>query len=154
LAVEPDAARWRQAVERFRRCAHLIKVSEEDLVSLYGPEVDIDAIAASWLAHACSLVILTRGAAGARYYSRHAGTINVEAIPVIVADTVGAGDSFQAATLTWLCEHRQASPTAIAALSEQQLLALGQFAAQAAASTCRHRGPEFPYRQSLRPPPP
>jgi fructokinase len=153
LAMEPDSARWRQAVERFRRRAHLIKVSEEDLLNLYGRDVDVDAIAASWLAHPCALLIVTRGAAGARYYTRQAGTIGIGAIPVTVADTVGAGDSFQAATLAWLYENGHASPAALAGLSAQHIAALGQFAAQAAAATCRHRGPEFPYRKALRPPP-
>lgn len=151
LSIEPSADRWREAVDRFRRHAHLIKVSEEDLANLYGPQADPEAIARSWLQGECVLVTVTRGAAGARYYSRHA-TLSVEAIPVTIADTVGAGDSFQAATLAWLLENHHASPAGIRALSAAEIIAMGQFAAQAAAATCRQRGPEFPYRKTIRPP--
>jgi fructokinase len=151
LTVEPDVDRWRQAVDRFRAHAHMIKVSEEDIANLFGRDADQERIAESWLTHHCSLVAVTRGAFGATYYSRHSGKITVEAIPVVVADTVGAGDSFQAAMMAWLLENRHASPAELAALSATQLRTLGQFAAQAAAATCRHRGPEFPYRRTLPP---
>jgi fructokinase len=151
--VEPDGGRWRDAVERFRRHANLIKVSEEDLVNLYGPGADLDSIAGGWLGDRCSLVAVTRGASGVTYHSRSAGTVHVPSSPVVVADTVGAGDSFQAAMLAWLAEHRHASPTEVAALTARDVENLGQFAVLAAAATCRQKGPEFPYRKSLQPPP-
>ena len=153
LAIEPDAARWREAVERFRALAHLIKVSAEDLANLYGPDADLDAIAAGWLGERCSLVAVTRGAGGATYYSRSAGRIHIASVPVVVADTVGAGDCFQAAMLAWLVEHRHASPTELMSLTARDIEALGQFAVHAAAATCRQKGPEFPYRRSLQPAP-
>lgn len=152
LAVEPDPGRWRDAVERFRQHAHLIKVSEEDLAYLYGPDAEWDSIAGGWLDGRCSLVAVTRGAGGVTYYSRAAGKIQIPSIPVVVADTVGAGDSFQAAMLAWLAEKRHASPTELAALTAADVAALGRFAVQAAAATCRQKGPEFPYRRSLQPP--
>jgi fructokinase len=153
LSVEPDAARWRDAVERFRRHAHLIKVSEEDLTNLYGPNAALDSIATSWLGGRCALVAVTHGAHGVTYHSRAAGAIHVPSVPVVVADTVGAGDSFQAAMLAWLAENRHASPAELAALTARDIEDLGQFAVHAAAATCRQKGPEFPYRKSLQPPP-
>ena len=74
LAIEPDVGRWRAAVERFRQRAHLIKVSEEDLVNLYGPNVDSDAIAGSWLGERCLLLAVTRGENGVTYYYAWNGT--------------------------------------------------------------------------------
>lgn len=153
LAIEPDAGRWRAAVERFRARADLIKVSAEDLVNLYGPDVDPDTIAAGWLGERCSLVVVTRGADGATCHSRSAGRIEIPSVPVVVADTVGAGDSFQAAMLAWLVEHRHAAPAELAALTARDIEALGRFAVHAAAATCRQKGPEFPYRKSLQPAP-
>jgi fructokinase len=149
LAIEPSTARWRDAVERFRRYAHLIKVSEEDLVHLYGTTIDVNAIAASWLAHRCLSVVVTRGERGATIFSRSTGTIDIAPVHVIVADTVGAGDSFQSAMLAWLAENHRVSPPELAKLSADELLAMGRFAARAAAATCRHRGPEFPSRKAL-----
>jgi fructokinase len=151
LSLQPDVARWRSAVENFRRYAHLIKVSEDDLVHMYGPDTDVAAVARSWLDHRCTLVAVTRGKRGATLYSRTVGPVDIRPVSVVVADTVGAGDSFQAAMLAWLAETRHASPFELAALATKQLQALGDFAARAAASTCRFRGPEFPYRRALDP---
>jgi len=149
LTIEPDVSRWHECVEHFRQYAHLIKVSEEDLANLYGTTFDADAIAHSWLAHRCSLVAVTRGERGATYYSRSAGKIEIPAVPVVIADTVGAGDSFQAASLAWLAEHRRVAPVKFNSLSAKAIGELGHFAASAAAATCSQRGPEFPYRTSL-----
>jgi fructokinase len=148
-AFEPDIGRWHVSVEAFRQLAHLIKVSEQDLKTIYNPDVDVDGIAQRWLSAHCSLVVVTRGARGASLYSHSAGRIDVPAVKVIVADTVGAGDSFQAAMLAWLAEKHLASPPLLAKLSPEQLRAMGQFCSRAAAITCRHRGPEFPYRKAL-----
>jgi fructokinase len=151
-AFEPDIERWRVSVEAFRRLAHLVKVSEQDLKTLYNADVDIDATAQDWLSTQCALVVVTHGARGASLYSGSAGRIDVPAVKVIVADTVGAGDSFQAAMLAWLAEKRLASPSALASLSADQLKIMGNFCSRAAAITCRHRGPEFPYRKALHEP--
>jgi fructokinase len=151
-AFEPDIKKWRIAVEAFRQHAHMIKVSEDDLEALYGPGVDSSAIAQHWLSVRCSLIAVTRGEQGASLYSRAAGRVDVPAIKVIVADTVGAGDSFQAAMLAWLVEKGHASPLQLAKLSSEQIRAMGQFSSEAAAITCRHRGPELPYRKALREP--
>jgi fructokinase len=150
LSLEPDVARWRKAVEEFRPHAHLIKVSEEDLLQLYGKTVDGDGAANRWLEHRCSLVVVTRGARGATLFTRQHGRIDIESAPVVVADTVGAGDSFQAAMLAWLAEHRRASPAELSQLSAGELAELGRFASHAAALTCRYRGPQFPYRRALK----
>jgi fructokinase len=149
LAIEPNAARWRDAVERFRQYAHLIKVSEEDLENLYGTGVDTDAIAKSWLAYRCVLVVVTRGERGATIFTRATQRLDIAAVYAIVADTVGAGDSFQSAMLAWLVDNHRVSPLGLAKLSADELLAMGRFAARAAAATCRHRGPEFPSRKAL-----
>lgn len=152
-AFEPDIERWRVSVESFGQLAHMIKVSEQDLKTIYNADVDEGVIVQRWLSAHCVLIVVTRGERGASLYSRAVGRIDVPAVKVIVADTVGAGDSFQAAMLAWLAEKRLASPSALANLSPEQLRALGRFCSQAAAITCRHRGPEFPYRKALQDPP-
>jgi fructokinase len=149
LRVEPNIARWQYAVEKFRRYAHLIKVAEEDLANLYGPETNISALAQEWLEHRCSLLVLTRGDRGATLFSRKFGAIDIEPSPVVVADTVGAGDSFQAAMLAWLSERHRLSPIELSRLTALELRDLGRFAARAASFTCGYRGPHFPHRNAL-----
>ena len=149
LGFEPDVTRWQLAVENLRRQAHLIKASEDDLLQLYGNQVSVESIAEKWLDHGCFLVAITRGAKGATLFSRKHGKIEIEPVFVVVADTVGAGDSFQAAMLAWLAEHRRTKPLGLSQLGASELYELGRFATRASALTCAQRGPEFPYRKAL-----
>jgi fructokinase len=98
------------------------------------------------LAQGAKLVVVTRGGEGA------AGTAtgaDVPPVAVQVIDTVGAGDTFQAALLTWLAERDALSAPALAALSKDALGDALGFAARAAAITCSRRGADMPRRAEL-----
>jgi len=148
LNAEPDIDKWRRRVADFAAHAHLIKVSEEDLLLLY-PEQALEDIAQGWLTQQCQLVFITHGGQGATVYSRRHGSAWVPAQAITVADTVGAGDTFQAALITWLTEHRADTPAGLAELSRDDLETVLKFAAAAAAITCTRIGPDLPYRQQL-----
>lgn len=128
--------------------ADLIKVSDEDLNLLY-PEQDPQRVIEGWLQHRCQLVFLTRGGEGATVFSRAHGSWSVPACSVKIADTVGAGDTFQAALITWLTEQQLDSVDGVQRLSREQIDAMLRFAVQAAALTCSKTGPDLPYRQQL-----
>ena len=145
LNVEPDVLRWRERIEAFAEQAHLIKVSDEDLALLYPGETP-ENVARRWLQGGSELVLLTRGGAGAQLFSRQHGELNEAARAVTLCDTVGAGDSFQAALLSYLHEHRLDSPIALAGITREQSQALLAFAVEAAALTCSRRGPDLPHR--------
>ncbi|MGJ7497659.1 carbohydrate kinase family protein [Variovorax sp. RT4R15] len=147
LNVEPDLAHWREVVELMASLAHLVKVSDEDLGLLYPAETP-EQVAARWLAGGAALVAITRGSKGSSAWTANAQA-DAPAQPVQVIDTVGAGDTFQAALLTWLDEHDALTPAALAALDARQLEALLRFAAQAAAITCSRRGADMPRRAEL-----
>ena len=148
LNPEPDIERWRQRIKELIPFADVIKVSDEDLELLY-PGQDAQQIARSWLNHRCQLVFLTRGSQGASVFSREHGQRSVPASLVDVADTVGAGDTFQAAVIAWLTGHGLDSIEGIQGLSAVQLDALLDFASRAAALTCSKTGPDLPYRAQL-----
>lgn len=148
LNVEPDVARWREVIEQHAPLAQLIKVSEEDLQLLY-PDTPPHDTAQRWLAGQCQLVLMTRGEHGVSVLSARHGQWQQAAQPVAVVDTVGAGDTFQAALLCWLAEHGLARPDGIAALSRDDIDAMVRFASQAAALTCTRRGPDLPRRKEL-----
>ena len=148
LNPEPDIERWRQRISELIPYADVIKVSDEDLELLY-PGQDAQQIARSWLNHRCQLVFLTRGSQGASVFSREHGQRSVPASPVQVADTVGAGDTFQAAVIAWLTGHGLDSIEGVQGLSALQLDALLDFASRAAALTCSKTGPDLPYRAQL-----
>ncbi|MDX1367959.1 carbohydrate kinase [Pseudomonas sp.] len=148
LNVEPDIALWRRRIEAFAAHAHLIKVSEEDLQLLY-PQRDPQDVARQWLGQRCQLVCLTHGGDGASVHSRSHGHWSVPAVAVQTRDTVGAGDTFQAALLSYLARHGLDSPQGLAGISREQLDAMLRLAVGAAALTCSRVGPDLPYGHEL-----
>ena len=147
LNVVPDLARWRATLDWMLPRTHLLKMSDEDLQVLL-PGTSRHEFAADALRRGVKLVAVTRGAEGALAWTAqaHAG---VEPIHVEVVDTVGAGDTFQAALLTWLAEHGALSAPALESISAADLgLALG-FAARAAAIVCSRCGADMPRRSEL-----
>lgn len=147
LGPAPDVALWRERVEAFASHAHLIKVSEEDLQLLY-PEREPQQVAAGWLNERCQLVFLTHGSAGASVHCRH-GHWSAPAVPVHTRDTVGAGDTFQAALLSYLARHDLDSPEALKTLDRATIDDMLRLAIEAAALTCSRVGPDLPYLHEL-----
>lgn len=147
LNVEPDLSRWRATVERMVALSHFVKVSDEDLGLLYPGEAP-EHVAARWLGGGVSLVTVTRGGHGASSWTKHA-KVDVPSLPVKVVDTVGAGDTFQAALLTWLDEQDKLSAKAMASLDMQALEAMLKFASKASSITCSRRGADMPRRGEL-----
>ncbi|MFE2018901.1 carbohydrate kinase [Streptomyces sp. NPDC059499] len=95
-----------EAVRRVERCVALsdvVKASDEDLAWLYPGETP-ERTAERWLRSGPAVVLVTRGAEGALAVLPGA-TVKVDAVPVRVADTVGAGDAFMSGTLHSLAAH-------------------------------------------------
>ena len=147
LGVEPDLERWRSTLRWMLPRTHLLKVSEEDL-GLLMPQVGVESFCASALGAGVGLVVVTRGAAGASARTASA-TVATAAVEVATIDTVGAGDTFQAALLAWLAEHGRLEAAALASLDAGSLDAALRFASRAAAITCSRRGADLPKRGEL-----
>ena len=148
LNPQPDIQLWRARVAELVQHADLIKVSDEDLHLLY-PDQAPESVLQGWLQHRCQLVFLTRGGDGASVFSRQHGTWSQPAVKVVMADTVGAGDTFQAALIAWLTEQQLDSVDGLKNLSREQIDAMLGFAIRAAALTCGKTGPDLPYRHQL-----
>ncbi len=147
LNVEPDLEVWRDQIAWMLPRTQLLKFSEEDL-QLVMPGTPPREFAAKALGQGVKLVVVTRGGDGAiGWTARH--EVTVPPIPVQVIDTVGAGDTFQCALLTWLAEHDRLSGPALGALSAAEVEATLAFAARAAAITCSRRGADMPRRAEL-----
>ncbi len=146
--VEPDLDVWRATLQWMLPRTHLLKVSDEDLGLLY-PERSIEQFAADALAAGTPLVVVTRGGEGAVGFTPR-GSVVTPPVKVAVADTVGAGDTFQAALLTWAAETGRLTPAALAAIDDAALAEALGFAARAAAITCSRRGADLPRRSELR----
>jgi fructokinase len=78
-------------VEKWVAISSAVKVSDEDLNWLY-PGIVIDEIVNAWLEVGVQLVVVTLGDKGITAY-RQNEQVSVDAVKVVVADTVGAGDT-------------------------------------------------------------
>lgn len=145
--VEPDMDVWRERMRVLFPLADLVKISAEDL-ELLRPGTAPESLAADLVGSGVKLVVVTDGSDAAMGWT--ASGLHASAVPpkVKVIDTVGAGDTFQAALLARLL--RGGDPgAALDALDVDGLAALLGYAARAAAITCSRRGADLPRASEL-----
>jgi fructokinase len=141
----------RRRVEAVAALCDVVKASDEDLEALYAG-VDPIAGAKRLLGLGPSGVVITRGHGGATWLS--AGQeVDVAAVPVTVADTIGAGDTFCAGMIDALWDHDLLGAHRRVALADIQRNAVVEVlahAARAASITVSRPGADPPYRHELR----
>ncbi|WP_026923709.1 carbohydrate kinase family protein [Glycomyces arizonensis] len=149
-AITPDLASVLPRVERLIAAGDVVKVSEEDL-DWYRPGADPVAVAREWAATGPVLVVVTRGEHGS-VLVRGGDLVDVPGVPVTVADTIGAGDTYMGAlidALLTLGAHGPAARDTLAALSIEELRRAASWAAKAAAITVSRPGADPPTRAEL-----
>jgi fructokinase len=130
----------------FAAAADIVRMSDADFEFLYGGS-DYGEKAKSFVAAGASLVVVTRGIKGAQAWHREAGSVEVQAPTIDVVDTIGAGDSFQAALLFALRAIGRIGTEALAQMNSDELGRALSFATSCAAFTCGRAGADPP-RQS------
>ncbi len=90
-AVISDRKKYLMQVERWVSISSAVKVSDEDIRWLY-PSFEIEQVVSNWLTKGPSLIVVTYGDKGLAGY-RMEEKVSVDAIKVVVDDTVGAGDT-------------------------------------------------------------
>ncbi len=137
-------------VERMVDVADLVKASDEDLEALY-PDRGYAESAAALLERGPAVVVVTRGPGGALWLDRE-GPVEIESRPVVVADTIGAGDTFGAGLVDALWERGRLGAEgrgALAGLPRDEVVEVLDHAARAAAVTVSRPGADPPYRHEL-----
>ncbi|MCM2390852.1 carbohydrate kinase family protein [Streptomyces albipurpureus] len=135
LIPDPDAYRRRFA--GWLPQVSVLKLSEDDARWLGGvPQGPL-------------AVVLTRGAAGLSVRTREGVEVSVPAVPVDVVDTIGAGDTVNAALLHALAARGALAPEALGRLGADDWRGVLDYAARAAAVTCSRTGAEPPYGREL-----
>ncbi|MEE2953394.1 MAG: carbohydrate kinase [Pseudomonadota bacterium] len=147
-SIEPDLDLWRAKVRELVPLSTLVKASEEDLEQLY-PGRAIDMVLSDWLDLGAEAAVVTRGEHGAVAALKNGLRAEAEGLPVAVVDTVGAGDTFQAALIAWLIENGRLSRDGLKTAGAAELNALLAFAIRAAAVTCSRLGADLPRRADL-----
>ncbi len=140
--VEPDLDIWRVRVSEYVRYADLVKISAEDLSFLY-PTASAESKAVDWLDKGVHAVVVTDGRNDVQAWTKAGEKVRLTPPRFDVIDTVGAGDSFQAALLARLAADGDPK-TAVRALDAKRLDALLRYALEAAAITCSRRGANLP----------
>ncbi|MCB2126901.1 MAG: carbohydrate kinase [Rhodobacteraceae bacterium] len=142
-----DEAAYRARIGRMIALSDIVKLSDEDLRWLVGGH-GIAAGAEALLAKGPKAVFVTEGAAGAHAFTA-AHSIFVPARRVEVADTVGAGDTFNAGVLAALRAAGVLTKAGIAALPEDALRAALSLGTRAAAVTVSRAGANPPWARDL-----
>ncbi len=140
LISDPDA--YRARFKNWLPSVSLLKLSEDDARWLGGTPRE-------WLASGPSAVVITRGGDGLTAFTRDGGEYSVPGEPVDVVDTIGAGDTVNAALLHGLASRDALSGTAVTGLGADGWGELLRFATRAAAITCSRAGAEPPYAHEL-----
>ena len=147
--VIKDWDAYRTRFENWLTSVDILRLSQADLDLLY-PGQEIEAHLPQWFELGVSLVILTQGMHGSKGYLPDGISVYVPAQPVQVKDTVGAGDTFFSALLTYLYENGYLTDRqAILNIPEADLRACLFFATKAAAINCTRDGADPPYRDEM-----
>ena len=131
-------------VKKVKKCVEIssaVKVSDEDLNWLYPGKV-IDEIVKNWLEVGVELVVVTLGDKGITAYRKNE-QISVDAVKVVVADTVGAGDTVGAVLVEAIVKH------GIDKLTGEVLETMLNRAAKAAAITVSRAGANPPTGEEI-----
>lgn len=138
----PDADAYRARFRSWLPSVSLLKLSEEDALWLGGTPRE-------WLAAGPAAVVITHGGDGLTAFTQDGSVYPVPGEKVDVVDTIGAGDTVNAALLHALSVQDALSPAAVADLGHDGWQRLLRFAARAAAVTCSRAGAEPPYAAEL-----
>jgi fructokinase len=135
-----------RAVEAVVALADLVKASDDDLSELY-PGRTVEQSVDRLRGLGAAAVVVTRGARGATWFGAD-GRVDVGAVEVEVADTIGAGDTFGAGVIDALAE-LGAVGGRLPGLGVHEVEGVLRHAARAAAVTVSRPGADPPYRHEL-----
>jgi fructokinase len=128
-------------VEKWATISSAVKVSDEDLNWLY-PGKAISETANKWLEVGVELVVVTLGDKGITAYRKNE-LISVDAVKVVVADTVGAGDTVGAVLVEAIIEN------GLDRLTGEVLKTMLNRAVKAAAITVSRTGASPPSKEEI-----
>ena len=144
-----DIARYRARLDRMMALSDIVKVSDEDLNWINPEPLSLREKVDALLNKGASLVILTRGGEGATGFMASGDEVQVPAVKAEIADTVGAGDTFNAGVLAKLSELGCLHKVGLAELAPEDLRTDLTYGAQVAAITVSRAGANPPWASEL-----
>jgi fructokinase len=146
--VERDMAVWDARIRGIVPYADVVKISAEDIATL-APGQTAEKMAADLILQGAKMVVVTDGGGPARGWTASGLTAEASPPPVTVIDTVGAGDTFQAALIHRLLSWPGGPHTAITKMDSAQFAEILGYAARAASITCSRRGADLPHAAEM-----
>ena len=140
-AVLGDRVEYVKKVEKWVAISSTVKVSDEDLNWLY-PGKAVNEIIKKWLDVGVELVVVTLGDKGIVAYRKNE-QISVDAVKVVVADTVGAGDTVGAVLVEAIVDN------GLDRLTGEVLKTMLNRASRAAAITVSRAGANPPSKEEI-----
>ena len=134
-------------LNRMIEMTDILKISDEDVKWMTGRD-DLAKAAKAWLKKGPKIVAITKGGDGVEIYAK-AFSFHYASPKVVVADTVGAGDTFTAGLLATLLKEGHLSKQAVANIREDDLRHAVDFAVRAAAVTCSRPGANPPWSHEM-----
>ncbi|KAG1647626.1 Epoxyqueuosine reductase [Nymphon striatum] len=138
--VLPEKDIWLNMVDEMLPISNFVKASDEDLAFLY-PDLPLEDFIDKALEAGVDVACVTRGPDGALAKTANGQIIDLPGRKVNVTDTVGAGDTFQAACLHFLAAAGLAKKGKAQNVELEKMVS---FAINAAALTCTRRGADLP----------
>ncbi len=142
-----DATGHRARILRMAAKADIIKVSDADL-DWIADGGEPEQLIETWINTGTAIVAVTRGEDGVTATTPEL-TVTVEAVPVTVADTIGAGDAFNAGLLASLHDAELLDRNRLRALGKGELEVAVRHAAKVAALTVSKPGADPPWASEL-----
>ncbi len=151
-AVIQDSVAYKRRLETVLELASFVKLSDEDLSLLY-PGMDVMDKARELARQYQLQVILTLGKQGSRWYTPQGLMVSMPIIDLPVIDTVGAGDTFSGALLSYLhdrdCFGSDGELPELVSLDQPMIQDALRFATAASAITCSRRGCDPPTKDEV-----
>ncbi len=145
----PDQNRYRARLKGMLAKTDILKVSDEDLDWILPDARPYSEKIAQLMGQGPRVVVMTRGADGVIGVLSDGSEIHVAAEVVEVADTVGAGDTFNAGFLRTLNENGYLDAQAFSKLGPDALRQALEFASKVAAITVSRKGANPPWAQDV-----
>ena len=140
---------YRDGLQRIINVADIIKVSDEDLDWLVGEAEDEASQVAALRGETQAIIVVTKGADGATAHLASGEQVHQGVPKVVVVDTVGAGDTFNAGLLAKLLELGVLSKAELSKITSDQMQQALAFGAQIAGVNVTRQGANPPWLSEL-----
>ncbi len=146
-SLVPDRNKYMERFQQLCSISSVLKLSDEDLLWLY-PELTTEKATSFLLESGISLIALTTGKTGALLINKK-HRVSSPLFDLPVSDTIGAGDTFHGALLSYLYKKDWLNRKTLENLNEKQLSEIGNYANKAAGINCYRSGANPPNEMEM-----